>query len=140
MTMPEAISLDIIKSEVRQYQALKDEVELLNKRKDDVKGRIFQSAETQGEQNDRGHFVLEIDDEVSGIKRVVKQRRASKSFNPEAAEVLLTQKELRDSCVKTVELLDEDAIMAAYYEGKLTDADIDLMFPDKITWALILEK
>lgn len=140
MTMPEDVSLEIIKSEVRQYQTLKDEVDLLNKRKDDIKGRIFQTAEAQGEHTDKGHFVLEIDDEITGVKRVVKQRRASKSFNPEAAEVLLTKKELRDECVKTVEILDEDAIMAAYYEGKLTDNDIDLMFPDKVTWALILEK
>jgi hypothetical protein len=30
--------------------------------------------------------------------------------------------------------------MAAYYDGKLTDADIESMFPEKVSWALILEK
>ena len=30
--------------------------------------------------------------------------------------------------------------MAAYYDGKLTDDDIDTMFPEKVTWALVLEK
>jgi len=140
MAISEVSILETVKSEVRQYQSLKDEVDLLNKRKDDVKGRIFSAAEAYGEQSDKGHFVFEINDAVSGIKNVIKQRRATKSFNPESAETLLASKGLRDKCIKTIEILDEDAIMAAYYEGSLTDEDIDTMFPDKVTWALILEK
>jgi hypothetical protein len=127
-------------SEVRQYQALKDEVDLANKRKDEVKGRIFSATENYGEVTDKGHYVIDINDSLTGIKSVVKQRRAAKSFNPDAADTLLSSKGLREKCVKTVEILDEDAIMSAYYEGLLTDEDIDTMFPDKVTWALILEK
>jgi hypothetical protein len=45
-----------------------------------------------------------------------------------------------ETCTKTITVLDQDAVMAAYYEGKLTDEDIDTMFPEKITWAIVLEK
>jgi hypothetical protein len=30
--------------------------------------------------------------------------------------------------------------MAAYYEGLVTEEDIDKMFPAKITWALVMSK
>ena len=41
--------LEIVKGEVRQYVALKDQIDTLNKRKDDIKGRIFAVAENYGE-------------------------------------------------------------------------------------------
>jgi len=132
--------LEIVKGEVRQYVALKDQIDSLNKRKDDIKGRIFAVAENYGEPTDKGHIVFSINEETTGTKSIVKQRRASKVFNEETADTVLTTKSLKERCVKTVEVLDEDAIMAAYYEGLLTDSDIDSMFPEKVTWALILEK
>ncbi len=36
--------------------------------------------------------------------------------------------------------LDESAIMAAFYEGKLSEADIDSMFPEKITYAFLVKE
>lgn len=34
--------------------------------------------------------------------------------------------------------IDEAAIMAAFYEGYLTEEDIDTMFPSKVTYAFIV--
>jgi hypothetical protein len=64
----------------------------------------------------------------------------SKQFDENTANELLKEKGLFDTCTTTVTTLDQDAVMGAYYEGKLTDADIETMFPEKVTWALILEK
>jgi hypothetical protein len=37
-------------------------------------------------------------------------------------------------------VLDESAIMSAFYEGYLTEEDIDTMFPAKESFAFILDK
>jgi hypothetical protein len=33
-------------------------------------------------------------------------------------------------------VINEDALMAAYYEGKLTEEQLDEMFPTTVIWAL----
>jgi len=38
-----------------------------------------------------------------------------------------------------VPVLDEDAIMTAFYEGYLTEEDIDFMFPSKTSYAFIVD-
>ena len=38
-----------------------------------------------------------------------------------------------------VPVLDEDAIMSAFYEGYLTEEDIDAMFPSKTSYAFIVD-
>lgn len=132
--------LEPIRREVRQYVALKDEQTALTSRIDEIKKRLSTYAEELGSPNDKGSFVYPVNDELTGTKSVVRQRRVSKVFSESTANTLLTEKGIFEECTKTITVLDEDAVMAAYYEGKLTDADIDTMFPEKITWALVLEK
>lgn len=124
---------------VRQYVNLKDQIDMLTDRRDEVKKRLLSDIDAHGETNSKGHVVLVVDD-VDGVSAVVKQRRVSKVFNPDKAEALLRERGLYDSCVKTIEVLDSDAVMAAYYRDELTDADVDAMFPEKVTSALVLEK
>jgi len=47
---------------------------------------------------------------------------------------------LQDSLYKTVIVVDEDALMAALYEGVLTEAEIDEMYPQSVVWALVMNK
>lgn len=134
------LNLDPIRREVKQYVSLKDEVTSLESRINVLKKRLFTYAEDLGDTNEKGSLVLPLQDEESGIKAVVKQRRVSKVFDEDTANNLLQERGLFESCTKTVTVLDQDAVMAAYYDGKLTDDDIDTMFPEKVTWALVLEK
>ncbi len=53
---------------------------------------------------------------------------------------LIEEKGLRDRLIKTVEVVDEDELMAALYDGTLTEEEVDEMFPAKIVWALTLSK
>jgi hypothetical protein len=39
-----------------------------------------------------------------------------------------------------VPTLDEEEIMKAYYEDLLTEQDIDTMFTETVTWALVTTK
>jgi len=135
------MNIEEIKDYVRQNVVLKEKIESLTEIQSEVKKSLKEGIEALGETDDRGHIVVQIDDEdSSGIKRVLQQRRVSKSLDFEAAELILKERELYESCVTMVPVLDEDAIMAAYYEGRITEEDIDKMFPSKITWALVMSK
>lgn len=132
--------LTIINKEVQQYVSLKNEIDNLTDRRDVIKKRLMAYTEESGVANEKGSLVLEVNDETTGTRAVVKQRRVSKVFNETKAEEILTAKGIYETCTKTVVTLDEDAVMAAYYNGTLDDNDIDTMFPEKVIWALVLEK
>jgi hypothetical protein len=134
------MNLEEITDYVRQNAVLKDRMEELTSLQSEVKKVLKQGIEELGEADDRGHIVVEVNDEVSGIKRVMQQRRVTKALDIDAAEDILKERGIHETCVTMVPVLDEDAIMAAYYDGKITEEDIDKMFPSKITWALVMSK
>ena len=127
-----------IKSKVRQYLALKDEATLLTKRTNQIKEELLLEVEA-AEFDDRGHKKLVIEDEYKGEVTLTKQRRVSKSLDMQVAEDILTSKGIKDKCIKMVPTLDEASIMSAFYEGLLTEADIDAMFPAKVTYAFLVD-
>jgi hypothetical protein len=125
---------------VRQNATLKDRIDSTVAIQNDVKEKLRNGLKELGEVDDRGHVVVEINDDVTGIKRVLNQRKVSKSLDMDIAEDILKEKGLHERCVTMIPVLDEEAIMAAYYEGLVTEEDIDKMFPAKITWALVMSK
>lgn len=127
-----------IKSKVRQYLSLRDEATLLTKRTNQIKEELIEVVEAQ-EFDDRGHKKLVIEDEYKGEVTLTKQRRVSKSLDMDVAENILTTKGIKDKCIKMVPTLDEAAIMSAFYEGLLTEEDIDAMFPSKVTFAFLVD-
>lgn len=133
-------NLDSIKRELQQYVSLKNEVDQLTDRRDTIKKRLMGHVEQNGEPNEKGSIVFEVNDDVTNTRAVVKQRRVSKVFDESTAKDLLESKGLYEKCTKTIVTLDEDEVMASYYRGELTDDDVDQMFPEKVVWALVLEK
>lgn len=127
-----------IKSKVRQYLALRDEAALLTKRTSQIKEELLEEVE-QVEFDDRGHKKLVIEDEHKGSVTLTKQRRVSKSLDMDVADSILTAKGIKDKCIKMIPTLDEGSIMSAFYEGLLTEADIDAMFPSKVTFAFLVD-
>lgn len=134
------MNLQEIVDYVRQNVTLKERIDELSAIQSEVKKNLKQGLEELGEEDDRGHIVIEIDDDVTGIRKVMHQKRVSKNLDIEVAEALLKEKGIHDRCVTMVPVLDEAEIMAAYYEGLITEEDIDTMFPSKITWALVMAK
>ena len=125
---------------VRQNATLKDRIDSTIAIQNDIKEKLRDGLKELGEVDDRGHVVVEINDDITGIKRVLNQRKVSKSLDMDIAEDILKEKGLHERCVTLIPVLDEEAIMAAYYEGLVTEEDIDKMFPAKITWALVMSK
>jgi hypothetical protein len=134
------MSLEQFKEQVRQYVVVKDEVKFLSDRENEMKQRVIDSLKELGEEDSRGHIVAEVNDEKTGISSVVHQKRISKSLDMDKAETILTSKGIKDRCIKLVPTINEDEIMAAYYEGLITEQEVDEMFPAKITYALFLKK
>ena len=130
--------LSEITKKVQQYVALKDQLDLLTKRQKEIKADLQNSVTLYGEVDGRGHTVLEINDPVTGVDKLTQQRRISKSLDADAAEKILGDKGLLEECLEFIPTINEEAVMAAFYKGQLTEADIDAMFPSKISYAFII--
>lgn len=125
-----------LEAQVTEYSYCKGTIEVMEARAKDLREKLFDVIETQGFEDDKGNLVLEFDSPIAGIARLEKQRRVSRKLDESIAEGIIEQAGLTDEVYKTIRVIDEDALMAAHYEGKLTEEDIDQMFPSKIVWAL----
>jgi hypothetical protein len=132
------MNIEELKKNARQFLALKTEMGMLADRQSELKSRMTQDIDTL-EPDDKGHRVISFEDATMGNIKVTKQRRVSKNLDMNVAEQILTDKGIKNTCIKMVPVLDEAAIMAAFYEGYLTESDIDTMFPAKETFAFIVE-
>ena len=132
------MSLDNLKKNARQFLTLKGEMSALADRQSELKKRMTQDLDAV-EPNESGHRVVEFEDDTIGNIKITKQRRVSKTLDMDIADQILTNKGIKNTCVKMIPTLDEAAIMAAFYEGYLTEEDIDTMFPAKETFAFIVD-
>ena len=98
----------------------------------------MKAVEELGEVDGRGHRVLELPHEVAGVAKLTQQRRVSKTLDMDAAEKILEDKGLLDECVEYVPVINEEAVMAAFYKKQLTEEDIDAMFPAKVSYAFLV--
>ena len=122
---------------VRQYAAIKTQLAEIQEREKALKAELRETVMELGEEDAKGSFVLDISDEISGVRKMIQQRRVSKTFDPDKAENLLTDKNLLERCTTMVPVLNEQEILAARYEDLLTDDDIDSMFPAKESYAFV---
>jgi len=124
-----------LSSTVKQYLALKQEMKLMSERETELKKRLLETVDAVGEVNGSGHFILEVD----GVT-LTKQRKASNPLDPEVAERIITEKGLKKTCMPDKPTLDSQAIMAALYKKELTEEDIELMFPLKVSYAFLVKE
>lgn len=134
----EESELSQVLKDVQQYVSIKDQVNLLTKRQQSIKKHLQEIVLEYGETDGRGHVVLEINDPITGTEKLMQQRRVSKALDIDVAQKLLEEKDLIEECIEFIPTINEEAVMAAFYKGKLTEEDIDSMFPAKVSYAFIL--
>ena len=122
-----------LESAVQQYVSIDDEIKLLSKRKDELKKRLMETVEAEGEVDGKGHVTLEF-----GDVKLVRQRKTSNPIDMEIAQRIIAEKHLEEECIKMIPQLDSDAIMAAYYKELITEQEIDEMFPLKVSYAFLV--
>jgi hypothetical protein len=127
-----------VAEDLRQYLALKDQLKLLTDRQNEIKNRLIEAVDLE-QADDRGHRIMTVDNDAFGTVSMTRQRRVSKNLDMQVAEDILTKKGIKDQCIKMVPMIDESAIMSAFYENYLTEEDIDAMFPAKVSYAFIVD-
>ena len=129
-----------IEVQAKEYAFLKKQTEYLEKQIKELRENLFSHSEESGEVDDKGNLILPFEKDIEGYTSVMKQRRVSRKIDAGVAEQLISEKNLEEELYKTVRIVDEDALMAALYEGKLTEEEVDEMYPQTIVWALVMNK
>lgn len=124
----------------REFISLKSRIDSLTKEQSSLKEDLNNYVIENGEEDERGHVSVPLPVEVDGYTSIKRQRRVSQGLDMDTAILILTKKGLAERCIKAVPMVQEDEVMAALYEGKLTEQDVDAMFPKKITWAFVPTK
>jgi hypothetical protein len=124
----------------KKYAFLKAQLDFLEKEQKVLRAELFETLDTEGVEDDKGNIIIDLPEEIDGVSSIVKQRRVSRKIDEDKASEIIHSKGLQDSLYKTVIVVDEDALMAALYEDVLTEAEIDEMYPQSVTWALVLKK
>lgn len=125
---------------LREYIVLKRDEAALKKRIDDVRSKVVPLIEDAGEVDDKGHQSLALNEEWEGYLGVRRQRTVRTGKDMDAAERILKEKGLWERCAPPVPTLSDDEIYGALYEELLTEEDIDAIYPQKVTYAVVLYK
>jgi len=131
---------DDFQAQAREYVMLKKSIEGLEARQKELREKMFEKLDAEGQEDASGNVFIELDTEIDGIRVIEKQRRTSRKLDETVAETIIAAKNLEETLYKTIRVIDEDAIMAAHYNDELTEEEIDQMFPSKVTWALMTKK
>ena len=123
-----------------EYSRIKSLVDEFSERQKELRDELMRDLDEVGAEDDKGHFWFYLDRPVNEYVAIQKQRKVTRKLNESFAENLISSRGLVDKCYKMVPGLDEQAIMAAHYEGLLSEEDIDAMFPMSVSYAFVPKK
>ena len=123
-------------SQISEYVKLKASIDGLEARQSELRKKLFAAIEDGGFEDDKGNIQLELGSVIDGVYRLEKQRRTKRTLDEARAEALLEELGLADDIYEMKPVLNEDYLMAAFYEEKITEDQLEEMYPLSITWAL----
>jgi hypothetical protein len=130
-------------STVEQYLKYRWGREGLQTLEDSTKKELMAWLESHGE-NEDGHRYFHLPYPVDNGKTVVtgvkRERRSSSVMDADAAMALVEKYSLQETCVEMVPVLNEDALLAANFEGAIPDEEFKAIYTEKETFAFILLK
>ena len=134
------VEKDDVLSQTQQYAFYKKQVEYFQEQMKSLRENLFEKIDETGEVDSKGNVVFELPKEIEGFVSMTKQRRVTRKIDEDVAFDMIDNKGLRDKLIKTIEVIDEDALMAALYSDELTEEEIDEMYPQNVVWALVMNK
>lgn len=137
---PRNTDADDFFAQAKNYSFIKQQLEYWEKQQKELKTKLFEKLDAEGEPDSSGNIVIELPEDIDGAVAVVKQRRVSRKVDELRAEEIITEKGMEETLYKTIRVVDEDALMAALYNDELTEAEIEEMYPQQIVWALVMKK
>jgi hypothetical protein len=144
---PSTTDLELEVQDYLQNRSMRERSEYREKK---AKEGLMDVLERLGEIQEGGHRILQLnepiqyaeykggkakDRKVAAIRRV---KRTSQKLNEARAMILLKRKKLWDQCTRTEVVLDEDALLAAMFEGKLTDQEVASIYEESENFAFYL--
>lgn len=123
-----------------EWVGLKKNRETLQKREDELKKQLSAVVESEGYTDDKGSEYFDFAQPIDGFVGMKRERRVIQSLDEGKAFEVLAEKGLTKLCTRTITVVDEEAVQAAFYDGKLTQDDIDAMFQVRINYAFIPRK
>lgn len=126
-----------ISAAVREFSTIDAQVKGFSKRTTELKSRLKSIVELEGEPDEKGNLLLPLPQQCGDIVTLQLQRKVSNPINSEVAEGILKEAGMWDECVEMIPVLDEAKVMAAYYEDKLTESQVDEMFPVVESFAFV---
>lgn len=136
-----AASAAKIKTLFTEFIGLSTQRKKIEGREGELKKMLSAIVETDGYTDDKGSEYIDFKGgPIEGFAGLKRERRVYQSLDEDKAMVVLAKKKLTALCTKTVTVVDEEAVQAAFYDGKLTQDDIDAMFVTRINYAFIPRK
>lgn len=136
MKLPET-KQEMVLTAALEYEMLNQQEKLFKVRRDKMFRPIIEGAtEAYGVEDQDGHIHLVM--ETDGVEaEVVRTRKVSRTMNELAAEKILKDAGLYESCIQQVISweIDEEKIIEAYNAGLLSAEDLDSMFVEKVSWS-----
>jgi hypothetical protein len=123
-------------SQIREFVKLKDSLAVLETRQKELREKLFAQIDAEGVEDDKGNVQFYLDQDIDGVVRLEKQRRVTRKLNESVAEEVIAKHGLEDDLYEMKRVIKEDALMAAFYEEKITEEELDSMFPATVVWAL----
>jgi hypothetical protein len=135
-----AASFTKIKTLFSEWVGIKAQRETFEKRESELKKMLSAIVETDGYTDDKGSEYVDFKEPIDGYAGMKRERRVRQEMNEDKALQVLAKKKLTNTCTRTITVVDEDAVQAAFYDGKLSQDDIDAMFVTRISYAFIPRK
>jgi hypothetical protein len=144
---PSTTDLELEVQDYLQARSMRERSEYREKK---GKEALMETLEKVGEVQDGGHRILMLNDpipyaeykggkakdrKVAAIRRV---RRSSQKLDSERAKKLLMRKGMWAECTITEVVINEDALVAAIFEGRITDKEAATLYEESESFAFYL--
>lgn len=119
---------------VEEYLNEKNAAEAMTARVNEKKAALMAYVEEHGEADDKGSLFVDIEG-VEGLSALKKERRVGQKLDADKAEKWLRKNGMWEKYSETIEQLDEDAFMAAGYDGSISPRTFDSFMVTSESWA-----
>jgi hypothetical protein len=135
------LNLPGLRRMVDGWYAVKQQTSMLTAKLNEEK-KALQSAVHKYGQTDpsNGNIFLDLEEPVGDrrIFRLKSQAATVPGFNEEAAEEILRAKGIWDDMIEMVPVLDQSRVHAAFYDNKITEDELAIMFPKRTQYTFVL--
>jgi hypothetical protein len=149
-TVPRQSPTTVVDTTVREYLMNRSMREKSETVEGNLKKQLMDAIEQQGTLKEGGHREIELGaaqtfPSYKGGKSIIKtitgierKRRVSQSLNEDRTMAMLKEKGMLDECTEVVVVLNEDAVLAANYDGRIKDDELSALYDESESFAFYL--